>query len=162
MATLEAVYCKFGEAAEAAQLLETELGTLLFALNALDEKLFEANDPDRAGEILDEVNRHTLGQLLKRLGKASSFRASLEIQLAAALNERNRLSHTFYRQHNLRRNSADGRDIILRDLGQIHDVLLDAYKAVMLLTGTDLDAMVAASRGTQSQSLDMPTHHLPI
>lgn len=164
MATLNEVYCKFGKTAEAAQLLETQLGTMLFALNASSENLFKAKNPERAAEILDGVNRHTLGQLLQRLGKTSDFLDSLESQLVQALGERNRFSHEFFRQHNLRRNSEEGRDIMLKDLEQIHDTLLNAYKAVMLLDGVDLDAMVATSESApkQNQLVKLPTRHLPI
>jgi len=164
MATLNEVYCKFGETAEAAQLLETQLGTLLFGLNASAENLLAVKNPERAAEILDEVNRHTLGQLLKRLGKTTDFLDSLESQLVQALGERNSLSHVFYRQHNLRRNSEEGRDIMLKDLERIHDTLLNAYKAVMLLNGVDLDSMLATSSGVleQTQSGNLPTRHLPI
>jgi len=160
MATLNEVYCKFGETAEAAQLLETQLGTLLFGLNASAENLLAVKNPERAAEILDEVNRHTLGQLLKRLGKTTDFLDSLESQLVQALGERNSLSHVFYRQHNLRRNSEEGRDIMLKDLERIHDTLLNAYKAVMLLNGVDLDSMLATSSGVLEKTQFV--RHLPI
>lgn len=164
MPTLDEVYRKFGAAAEAAQLLETQLGTMLFGLNALAEDLLETKNPARASEILDGVNRQTLGQLLKRLGKTTDFLGSLESQLVQALAERNRLSHSFYRQHNLRVSSLEGRAIMLRDLERIHETLLNAYKAIMLLEGIDLDAMVvASSQGSGSiQSDDAPLRHLPI
>jgi hypothetical protein len=167
MATLNEVYCKFGETAEAAQILETQLGTMLLTLNASAENLFEAKNPERAAEILDGVNRNTLGQLLKRLGKTTDFLDSLESQLVQALGERNRLSHMFYRQHNLRRNSEEGRDIMLRDLEQMHSTLLNAYKSVMLLNGIDLDAMVATSSGAPEQAQlvnlpKLPKRHLPL
>ena len=164
MTMLNEVYCKFGETAEAAQLLETQLGTMLFALNVSAENLFEAKNPERAAEILDGVNRHTLGQLLKRLGKTTDFLDSLESQLVQALGERNRLSHEFYRKHNLDRNCEEGRDIMLKDLEQIHDRLLNVYKAVMLLDGVDLDAMVATSdcAPEQPRSVILTKHHLPI
>lgn len=64
---------------------------MLFALNVSAENLFEAKNPERAAEILDGVNRNTLGQLLKRLGKTTDFLDSLESQLVQALDERNRL-----------------------------------------------------------------------
>lgn len=160
MATLDEVYCKFGETAEAAQLLETELGTLLFGLNAMAESLFETKNSERAAELLDSVNRSTFGQLLKRLGKETDVLDSLEKQLTHALGERNRLSHAYYRQHNLRRHSSAGRDIMLRDLEQMHETLLNAYKAVMLLVaGIDLDAAAATA---PIQSDDLPVRHLPI
>jgi len=43
---------------------------------------------------------------------------------------------------------------MLKDLESIHDTLLDAYKAVILLSGIDLDAV--------SREHKAPTRHLPI
>jgi hypothetical protein len=44
---------------------------------------------------------------------------------------------------------------MLRDLDQIHDAILDAYKAVMLLSGIDLEAEAA-------MPFSFPTRHVPI
>jgi hypothetical protein len=103
----------------------------------------------------DPINAHTLGQLLKRLKRDSSIRGDLQTLLLKALAERNRLSHSFYRQHNWRRNSDDGTAVMMKDLESIHDTLLNALKAVHLLSGVDLDAMV-------EQGVPLPTRHLPI
>ena len=62
--TLDDVYRKFGEASEAAQLLETELGTLLFGEQAIAEDLL-GGDGKRATEIMMAINRQTLGTLIK-------------------------------------------------------------------------------------------------
>ena len=67
MSTLDEVYRKFGETAEAAQLLETHLGSMLMTAKCLKEGVLESRNPARAADILDSVNRHTLGQLLKNL-----------------------------------------------------------------------------------------------
>jgi len=63
------------------------------------------------------------------------------------------LSHSFYRQHNFRRNSEHGCQVMLDDLEQIHEVLLEAYKAVMLLSGIDLDKVSLSNA---------PKGHVPI
>ena len=63
MATLNQVYQKFGEASESAQLLETELGTLLLADEANRRGWLTEPDPATAREVLDRINRSTLGQL---------------------------------------------------------------------------------------------------
>lgn len=139
MPTLEQVYEKFGFASEAAQLLETELGNMLLMAGAVDADLIENPDPRHAGELLTFVNKQTLGQLLKSLHRSTDSLAELESQLSRALAERNRLAHSFYREHNLRRNSDAGRARMLQDLESIHDTVLDAYKAVMRLSGVDLD-----------------------
>jgi hypothetical protein len=151
--SLDDVYRKFGFAAEAAQLLETELGTLLLFIRCVDDGLLTKPAPGRASDLLDTINRHTLGQLLKSLNNKTQSLDILEPLLSKALEERNRLLHSFYRQHNFRSNSDEGRALMLKDLESIHEKLLDAYKAVMLLSGTDLDA---------ATEYKAPTRHLPI
>ncbi|WP_218080461.1 hypothetical protein [Anthocerotibacter panamensis] len=153
MPTLEDVYAKFGFASEAAQLLETELGTRLFLAGAIEAGLFESSDSGKATELLMFVNRQTLGQLLKSLGRTNDSIDQLEDVLKEALRQRNRLSHSFYRQHNWRRNSEEGRAVMMDDLETIHDSILVAYKAVMRLSGIDLDAVTLER---------LPTGHLPI
>jgi hypothetical protein len=106
--TLEDVYRKFGEAAEAAQLLETELATMLLLFRATEDGLITEPDRARASDLLNTINRQTLGQLLKRLNGTTDSLASLELLLWKALDARNRLTHSFYRQHNFRRNNVFG------------------------------------------------------
>lgn len=157
MRTLDEVYCKFGFAAEAAQLLETELGNMLVKYGIVDENLVGQPNPKRAAELLREIDKHTLGQLIKRLTAKDQSVADLEDGLAKALEERNRLFHSFYRQHNFRRNSDEGRQRMFEDLELIHATLLDAYKAVMLLSGVDLDKLA-----TTTDLSKLPAKHLPI
>jgi len=153
MTKLDDVYWKFGFAAEAAQLLETELGNELVKHGVVEENLVNQPNPSRAADLVGQVNKHTLGQLIAKLKAKNQLVANLEDALARALDERNRLFHSFYRQHNLRRNSDEGRQQMLDDLESIHETLLDAYKAVMLLSGVDLDKLSATK---------LPTKHLPI
>lgn len=153
MPSLEDVYQKFGFASEAAQLLETELGTILWVSGAIKKNLFEKQDPDVATELYNSMNRKTLGQLLKGVKSTDISVAHLEELLSKALKERNRLAHSFYRQHNFRKNSEEGRQVMLDDLEKIHEVLLEAYKAVMLLSGVDLDKLSTSG---------LPTRHVPI
>ena len=155
MPNLDDVYRKFGYAAEAAQLVETELGNLLIEHGIVEENLVNQPDPKRAADLLRQINRHTLGQLIIKLKAKNHSIANLEDVLEKALDERNRLFHSFYRQHNLRRNSDEGRQRMLDDLEGIHNALLDAYKAVMLLSGVDLDKLA-------SLQPPLPTKHLPI
>jgi hypothetical protein len=153
MPTLDDVYRKFGETAEAAQLLETELGNILMMAHCIDEGLLEKKNPARSADILDSVNRHTLGQLLKNVNNCTQSLDALDALLVKARDERNRLSHSFYREHNFRRNSDEGRALMLEDLGTIHSALLNAYKAVLAVSGVDLDDMA---------EMELPTRHLPI
>ena len=145
MPTLDDVYLKFGFASEAAQLLETQLGTILFVSGAVEQNLIEAQDAGAATTLYNSINRKTLGQLLKGVKNTSVSVEHLEELLSKALKERNRLAHSFYRQHNFRRNSEDGCQVMLDDLENIHEILLEAYKAVMLLSGIDLDKVSSSN-----------------
>jgi hypothetical protein len=153
MATLDDVYRKFGEVSEAAQLLETALGNILILVDGVQAGLLDTPDPDKASVLLNSINRHTLGQLLKRLNRSTDSAAHLDDLLARALGERNRLSHSFYRQHNFRRNSESGCDLMFEDLNNIHELLLEAFKAVSLLSGIDLEKVVMET---------FPTGHIRI
>jgi len=153
MPTLDDVYRKFGETAEAAQLLETELGNVLLIFGAFEEDLLTGMNPNRAADLVSEIDTSTLGRLLNRLRAKNRLPDELEPLLSEALDLRNRLSHSFYRRHNFRRNSDEGRSVMLKDLECIHESIIKAYKGVMLLSGIDLDSIA---------SIPMPTRHLPI
>jgi hypothetical protein len=130
--TLDDVYRKFGEASEAAQLLETELGTLLLWEQATEEDLL-GEDGKRATDTMRGINRQTLGTLIRNAKGKSQPVEEIAVLLERALRERNRLSHSFYRRHNFRRNSGEGRAVMMQDLETIHEVIFGAYKGLMLL-----------------------------
>lgn len=46
---------------------------------------------------------------------------------------------------------------MVKDLESIHETLLGAYKAIMLLSGVDLDALAETAA-----KQDAPTRHVPI
>lgn len=154
MTTLDDVYRKFGETSEAAQLLEVELGTILIQIGATEKNLLNEPNLEQAFELFKKVNRQTLGQLLKNVGSSTKSINHLETLLSHALDERNRLAHSFYRHHNFRRNSEEGRKLMLADLESIHNTLIEAYKAVLLLSGFDLDTLEDIGQ--------IPTGHVPI
>ena len=141
MPTIEDVYCKFGFVSEAAQLLETELGTLLFHESALDEDLLDNPNPTLARDIYTKINKQTLGRLIHSSKSKITSVEKLSDLLSAALTERNRLAHSFYLEHNFRLRAEDdsGREIMMNDLERMHNIILDAYKAVMLISGIDLE-----------------------
>jgi hypothetical protein len=152
MPTIEQVYAKFGEVAEAAQLLEVELGNLLLEAAIDQHGLSKIRSKGLGKKILGEIDRKTLGQLIAAVRRQVPPPASLLDELAVALAERNRLNHAFYRQHNLRRNSDEGRMLMLADLDQMHERIFDAYKSVMKWTGIDV---------TKSPIPFVPATHLP-
>jgi hypothetical protein len=94
MPSLDDVYRKFGETAEAVQLLETDLGTLLLIARAVDKDLIQKPDSACAEKVLQKINRQTLGQLVKNLKSRDQGFDDLEEVLWRALEERNRLQHS--------------------------------------------------------------------
>jgi hypothetical protein len=153
MPTKDEIYRKFGEVSEAGQLLETELGNLLLEHNIVVEDLNKQRDPERATVIYKDVTKSTMGQLLRKLGQSGDSLKCSESLLDEALENRNRLVHHFFRQHNFRLNTEVGREIMLDDLQIIHNTIIDAYKNVLLVSGIDLENIVDEST---------PTDHLPI
>jgi hypothetical protein len=151
--TLDEVYRKFGETSEAAQLLETELGNVLFLVEGLEQDLFAGMNSAGASDLITEIDAHTLGRLISRMRTKLQVPDGLEPLLAEALETRNHLSHSFYRKHNFRRNSDKGRAKMLDELESMHKTLVKAYKAVASLSGIDLDSI---------DSIPLPTRHVPI
>ena len=178
MATLDEVYRKFGETFEVAQLLETEIGTLLVTHNAIEAGLLERPNPIHSRKIYDKIESKTLGKLIKELTTTSEAEMDLKDLLRKAWKSRNRLAHAFFQYHNFRRNSVEGRDEMLRDLEEIHINLFEAYKAILLLSGTNLEKIdsnlleeymaILLLFGTNLEQLSpestipLPTEHLPI
>jgi len=171
MPTLDDVYRKFGEVSEAAQLLETDFGTVMMFLGAVDHGLISPElkvDSQSAAKLMDRINRQTLGQLIRSTQQLTDAFGPIEVLLAAALDERNRLAHSFYRQHNLRKFSDGGRAMMMNDLESMHEVLLAAWKAVNLIQGIDLEVLAkqmdeAAEKGDKSPGgAAPPIRHLKI
>lgn len=158
MPTIEDIYCKFGLVAEAAQLLETELGNLLLYEEAVEADLIVTPDSVVANGIYNRINKYTLGRLINNTRAKVPSLDEMEDLLSAALTERNRLSHSFYREHNfrLRAEANEGRAIMLDDLDRMYDIIWAAYKAVMLLTGIDLEDIEKAPE--EYRSIEMHGH----
>lgn len=155
MSNLDKVYRKFGETSEAAQLLETELGNILLDIKVVELDLFQIRDKDLAQRVLQKINRSTLGGLLKSVEKEfGGSKKTLDI-LRDALNERNRLFHSFYREHNFRTNSAEGCEMMFQDLDRMHGLIFEAYKLTLALSGVDLD-------NPERLTVQLPTTHVPI
>ena len=134
MPDINDVYRKFGEVAEAAQLLESRLGDWLLWEKFLRDDLSFDSDQILTPKIFQEVDRLTIGQLLDQLKKHSHPLKNFEADLRKALDERNILFHSFYLDHNIRRNSSEGCQIMLEDLEELHETILDAYyKAIAVV-----------------------------
>ncbi len=146
MPSMDEIFRKFGDASQAAQLLETELGTHLLILQAEEIDAFLGDRGEEATQILRKINRSTLGQIFRRLKDKHPQFHDADGVFATALAARNRLAHSFYRRHGFAKFSEEGRMRMLEDLEQIHAAVLDAYKLALALGGIDIDALVAQVR----------------
>jgi hypothetical protein len=170
MITRDDIYRKFGEVAEAAQLIETELGTAQLFLRAVEGGMITPTlevDSTRAAELLAKIDRQTFGQHIKETKQVTNALDQIEPMLSAALKDRNRLFHRFYREHNIRINTNAGRAIMLADLETTHDTLSRVYKILSLLSGIDSDVLVekvnaAPCNPQEAEANDKTVFHRPI
>jgi hypothetical protein len=142
--TRDEIYRKFGEVAEAAQLIEIELGSAQLFLRAVSEGMITPTlevDSKRAAELLVKINRQTMGQHVRETKQVTDALDQIEPMLTAALKERNRLFHHFYREHNIRINTSAGRAIMLADLEAVHETLTEVYNKLLLMSGIDADEL---------------------
>src|SRR5690606_33058455 len=83
------LYAKFGIAAEAAQLFEVELGSLLLCARAIEQGWGFKVDGDQARKLLRDIDRSTLGHLLGSLSRCVELDDALADRFASALQTRN-------------------------------------------------------------------------
>ena len=134
MATRDQLYAKFGITAEAAQLFETDLGTMLLALEGQKQQWHLWPDPDHASQFYAQMNRQTLGQLLMSVKKHVEFDDELTTKFASALRARNLLNHGFFERHNYAIQTAEGRDAMLANLEELHTELFEAWQMAQKIT----------------------------
>jgi len=147
MATRDELYAKFGIAAEAAQLLETELGTLLLFATGVRNGWHAEPDAEGARVALKEIDRSTLGRLLASLEHVEHVQLSPDIlaHLKSALQARNRLSHGFFERHNFKIETDEGRDTMLAELESLHEELYMAWRIASAMTALALKAAIQDS-----------------
>jgi hypothetical protein len=133
VATRDELYAKFGRAAEAAQLFETDLGTMLLALEAFKMGWHRSLDPELAAKFYGAVNRKTLGQLLASVREHVTFDEIVQTKFQSALVARNRLNHSFFQHHNLAIQNVDGREKMIADLEELHTELFQAWQIAQKL-----------------------------
>lgn len=85
------LYAKYGIAAEVAQPFQTELGTLLLALQGLENDWHIVPGGAVAREVLDTIDGSTLGRLLNDLKRHITIEGDLEEGFSSALNAGNGL-----------------------------------------------------------------------
>lgn len=109
---IKQVYAVFGLASYQAQVLERGLANVLTVAhtNAV------GGNRDAFDAFLEQHLKVTMGRLVTLLGPHVVHDEGLLGNLRAALDERNRLAHRFYREHELDFGSFTGREEMLTDL----------------------------------------------
>jgi hypothetical protein len=153
MATREELYAKFGITAEAAQLFETELGTLLLQWRGIEKGWHIAPDGEQARILYEQVDQSTLGGLLGQLKKHIHFDGDLEGQLASALKARNQLIHGFYERHNFKIQTNEGRDEMIADLERLHTELFQAWQQASAMTAIMTEFMLQLQQRAESSHI---------
>ncbi|MGK3116794.1 hypothetical protein [Candidatus Pantoea formicae] len=136
MTTLNDVYCKFGEASEAAQLIEVELVNVAIS-HALNSGI-SVQEVKRDFTVIDSFTIERLMKRLKNLGILNDKNCE-PIELARKA--RNDLSHNFYRRHGFKRFSSEGCKDMLENLMELHWVIFEGYRQVLLLSNVELPSL---------------------
>jgi hypothetical protein len=147
MATREEVYATFGLTAEAAQLFETELGTMILACEGEERGWHLKANPEEAAEFYERLNRKTLGQILTGLREYLDMQETVAESFELALKARNRLNHGFFARQNFAIYSEASRDTMIDELKTMHSQLVEAYE-IAQSSAVQLVARVYAARAT--------------
>ncbi len=119
------LYAEFGIAAEAAQVMEVEAGNAALSYLAMfvDTDRISPEETEVFRSIVEDVNRKTLGAMLKHIKAFGNFDDKLLEIVDEALERRNYLTHKFFRTHNFAVQSEAGRKALIADLKEIQAVL---------------------------------------
>lgn len=130
------LYAEFGIAAEKAQVLEFEAGNVALSFVAL----FVGTDrigPEESAlfrSLVDDVNRQTLGALLRSIKRMANFDDSLLTIVDEALERRNYLAHRFFPSHNYALFDKAGRQAMIEELEAIQATLDRAHRALSAIS----------------------------
>lgn len=127
MATVEEVYHDAGRALEAACLLETELGTCLLVLDALETGSFAKADADAYLRLREAIDSNTLGQSIRAIKRKLSITEDIDSVFLDALEARNFLAHRFFLHHGMNIHDPGGRDQMVAHIDKLRDAIWPAY-----------------------------------
>lgn len=130
------LYAEFGIASEKAQVLEVEAGNVALYYFRLSVKPDEINPEVTAffKNIMNDVNKKTLGQLIKKIKTIINIDEITENLLNKALDKRNYLSHHFFRTHNYAIFSEQGRKNMMSELKEIQNVIDQAHSTLYAIS----------------------------
>jgi hypothetical protein len=119
------LYAEFGIAAEKAQVLEIDAGNVALSFLAFFFKTNELTTEqiEMFRSIDRDLNRKTLGALLKYVKTTANIDDYILQALDDALEKRNFLTHKFFLTHNFAIYSAVGRKEMIQELKEIQNTL---------------------------------------
>lgn len=126
------LYAEYGIAAEKAQVLETEAGNVCLFSVVFFVGTDDINEEKKEffKQLVQDVNRRTLGNLLKQIQKIVNFDPEIIELVDGALEKRNYLTHHFFRKHNFAINSEKGRSKMTTELKEIQAHLDKAHASL--------------------------------
>jgi hypothetical protein len=129
MATVEQVYHDAGRALEAASLLETELGTCLLVIDALETGSFVNPDADAYQRLLEAIASNTLGRSIRTIKDKLAITENVDGMFQDALEARNFLSHRFFPHYGMKIHDHYGPDEMVAHIDRLWDAIWPAYTA---------------------------------
>jgi hypothetical protein len=144
MATRAELYEKFGWTAEAAQLFETDLGTIVLGAEGLRNDWHTKPDPSTALAFYMKIGRLTLGSLLRQTRSLVTFDDEMITIFEAGLEARNLLTHGFFERHGDKIQTDEGRDSMIVDLESLHEKLFNAWQIAQAVSSAMLSKMSEA------------------
>lgn len=153
---LRLLYFEFGRAAEMAQLMELAAGNLALSFVSLAFDPAKITDDERSlfRAIVEDVNSRTFGSLLREIRKIGSVSEGIEKIIDEALDKRNYLVHRFFRSHNLRINSEEGRKEMIAELRAICESLGRAHAILAGMTQT-LNQVFGRPNISQQEAMEL-------
>jgi hypothetical protein len=127
MATVEQVYHDAGRALEAANLLETELGTCLLAFDGLETGSFANPDADAYLRLREAIDSNTLGRSIRAIKSKLHITDNVDGAFQDALEARNFLAHRFFPHYGLKIHDPAGRDEMVAHIDKLRDAIWRAY-----------------------------------
>ncbi len=157
MASRDQLYAKFGITAEAAQLFETALGTVVLASKGHNNNWYSEQDPNAAARALEVIECSTLGRVLEMLKQELRFEDDLIIkQFKRGLVARNKLFHGFFERHNFKIQSEVGRDDMVADLEELHEELFQCWRVADSLASALAEELITEEQIKKHTSGESP------
>lgn len=121
-----------------AQVMELEAGNLAlsYALIAFDVDNLTNEQKLFLKLVSDDIDRRTFGYLVKVMKRMMNIDQKIEDALDSALEKRNYLTHRFFRTHNFRIHSVEGRAKMAEDLSALYEAFSHAHTILQLMTRT--------------------------